>query len=238
MTARLRAHDASRNGSSGRFRFAILAVFALSLWSFWPALHGYYYLDDFAFVTIARYTDHPLAYYLSQHFPGGFFYRPSGMLLWWLTVAADMSPAAQYAINWVLLGCAAVLLAQLLRTLGLSSRFALGAALVFAVHPIAVTTAGWLSNRFDLLVAIGLLVALIGSTKWSSTNGVGALVLTALGTLLAVTAKELGFITALAVLASMRGNPIKRIVALPFVISAALTGAAFLVRRTLLPGTD
>ena len=52
--------------------FALAALLAVSLWAFAPALGAYYYLDDFAFVAIARYTDHPLAYYLSQHFPGGF----------------------------------------------------------------------------------------------------------------------------------------------------------------------
>ena len=67
--------SASR-GLAGRAIVALVASFAVSLWAFWPSLGAYFFLDDYAFVAISRYTDHPLAFYLSEQFLGGFFYRP------------------------------------------------------------------------------------------------------------------------------------------------------------------
>ena len=54
----------SRGIAGGRIPAAI-ALFAASLWAFWPSLAAYYFLADYAFVAISRYTDHPLAYYAS-----------------------------------------------------------------------------------------------------------------------------------------------------------------------------
>jgi hypothetical protein len=232
---------ASGSASPGFADSRILAAFvslAASLWAFWPTLGAYYFLDDYAFVAISRYTDHPLYFYLSEHFPGGFFYRPSGMLLWWLTAAGDLTPQAQFALNWLLLGCASVLLGHLLSKMGLRRGVAVGASLVFALHPIAVTTAGWLSNRFDLVMTIGFLLALIGTVEFERNRRVAPLLVIGFGTLLAVTSKELGFVTPIGILALAGGRPWKRIVTPPVLISGVLAAGVFVVRSLLLPGTE
>lgn len=210
----------------------------LSLAAFWPILKAHYFLDDYAFVAIARNTDHPLAYFVSSHFPGGVFYRPSAMLAWWVTIAGEFGTRAQFFSDWVLLVLAALLLGWVLRINQVGRPIAFAAAALFAVHPIGITTAAWLSNRFDLLATIGLLLALAGASRWRQTGGTFALLLTGLGTVVAITAKELGFITPIIVWSAVSGNPIRRVLSAPVLVSGTLAAALFVLRGALLPGTQ
>ncbi|KAB2841116.1 MAG: hypothetical protein F9K47_12050 [Burkholderiales bacterium] len=236
--SRLAGFLASSWQGQGLAASLLVGAALLSLAAFWPILKAHYFLDDYAFVAIARNTDHPLSYFINSHFPGGVFYRPSAMLAWWVTIAGEFGTPAQFFSDWVLLGLAALLLGWVLRLNEVSRSIAYAAATLFAVHPIAVTAAAWLSNRFDLLATIGLLLALAGASRWRRLGGGAGLLLTGLGTLLAVTGKELGFITPMVVWAIVAGNPLRRLVTAPVLLSGALATAVFALRAALLPGTQ
>jgi hypothetical protein len=218
--------------------FALAAVAALSLMTYWPMLDAYYFLDDFAFITLSRYTDQPLLYYVTSHFPGSLFYRPTGMLLWWLTVALELPVRGQFVVNWVLLAAAGLLLAQLLRSLGIRTGLALASSLLFLLHPISVMTASWLSNRFDLLMVIGLLVALIGAERCYRSGARSSLLLVGAGTLLAATSKELGFMIPLLLWTQARGGFWQRCGSAPWLLAAAIVLPVFAIRQMVIGGGD
>lgn len=229
-----------RNYKSGIGVAAFCAlVAACSLFAFYPGLHAYYFLDDFAFITVSRFTENPSVFFFSSHFPGGLFYRPASMLLWWLTVAVDLGPFGQFLVDWLLLLLTSALLGRLLFALKLDRKLSLAAMLAFAVHPVAIMTSQWLSNRFDLLATIGVLVALLGGTYSDGDNKRKfGLWLVAAGTLLAVTSKELGFITPIAMYSLVGGGLLHRLISRQFIISSVVAGIVFLYRHALLPGTE
>ncbi len=245
----------SEHRGDGRVRIghrliALIAIAAASLAVYWPVLGAYYFLDDFAFIALARYSDQPLLYYVASHFPGGQFYRPTGVLFWWLTVAADLSAHSQFIVNWGLLLTAGFLLTHLLRRLGIRLGIALAAGALFVLHPVAVMTASWLSNRFDLLVTIGLLLALIGAVAWRQCGGRAPLLLVGAGTFLAVTTKELGFMLPPLLWLLLwrsswtssgmrtRSDFWRRCLAPPVLVALVIAAPVFVVRWLLLDGTD
>lgn len=231
----------------GRIRFsgcrswylaALVAVAMVSLAAYQPVLDAYYFLDDFAFIALSRYTEQPLLYYGVSHFPGNLFYRPTGLLLWWLTVALDLSVRGQFVVNWLLLLAAGLLLIHLLRCFGIRSAIALAAGLLFVLHPISVMTTSWLSNRFDLLAVVGVLIAVIGAEKHRGGGARSILLLVGAGTLLAVTSKELGFMVPLLLWMQARGGFWRRSLALPVLVAVAIAVPVFVTRQMLIGGGD
>ncbi len=222
--------------------FWVLATGAIAAWTlfvYWPFFEGYYFLDDYAFITIARYTDNPVLYFSETHFPGGLFYRPAGMLLWWLIGAIDPGMQTQFVANWLLLVAAATLFLAVLIKAGLPRWPSLIVALLFCTHPVSTMTAGWLSNRFDLLASLGMFLALLGALRWfKGSADRRALMLVACGTLVAVTSKETGLITPLVilVLALSSGDP--RVRYWPLWISGFVAAMYLLVRQALTTGAD
>jgi hypothetical protein len=225
--------------SAGFWLLAISAILVFSLAAYWPFFGAHYYLDDYAFITIARYTENPLVYFIEKHFPGGLFYRPAGMLLWWLIGALDAGLQTQFLANWLLLVAAATLFLTVLMKIGLQRWLCLAIALLCCVHPVSTMTAGWLSNRFDLLASLGIFLALLGALRWFQGQADRvAVILVVCGTLVALTAKEIGLITpaVVVVLALNAGRQPAR--AWPVWISVLAAGLFLLVRQALTSGTD
>ncbi|SDU35206.1 hypothetical protein [Halopseudomonas salegens] len=223
--------------------FLLIAV-SMSAFSFWTTLGSFFYLDDYAFITLARYTDNPWVYFTSSHFPGSYFYRPSVFVLWWLTTRLEFSMTAHLMVNWLLLLSAGGLLTSLLLKLGSRRLIACACGLLFVIHPITVMTAGWLSNRFDLLATVGILLALLGCTGWYRQDATRrtSLLLAGLGTALAVTSKELGYLVPVVVtllaLGYGKGNLLRRLLTAPWLLTLAIACAALGMRLYLLQGAE
>jgi hypothetical protein len=138
---------------------------------FRAAFHAYFMLDDFGMLAIVRFIDNPLEPFFREHIPGGLYYRPLGMLLWWLSERAfGTAPAAHYLVNLLLHTCVAAALWGLIVRLGGNRWVAIVAAAFFALHPIGVGTTLWLSDRFDLLALLFGLLGLRAALDHSCTG--------------------------------------------------------------------
>jgi hypothetical protein len=172
---------------------AALALMVLAALVMGPALHAGFLQDDWDFLASSAHLPSPLPYFLENH-SRGYFYRPNGMLVWWLmNQAAGPAPAWHYALQILVhAGCALAVLG-LARRLGASLPAAFGAAIIFVAHPATAATSLWLSNRFDLLAALGLLMGM--GLLFSPRPGRPlALLGLAACTWLAVGAKEIGLL--------------------------------------------
>lgn len=142
---------------------------------FRAAFSAYFMLDDFGMLSIVRFLDNPFEPFARNHIPGGIYYRPVGMLLWWLSERWFGSGAfAHYLINLLLHAAAASALGLFVARLCDNRWAGLTAAVCFALHPIGVGTSLWLSDRFDLLAllfgALGLRAALDFSRRGSQQS--------------------------------------------------------------------
>jgi len=91
---------------------ALLALVGLlAVFCYAPALRAYFVQDDFVLLAIARQLHQPLLLFFHDHFPGSLYFRPLGLLAWWLSAAAfDNAPRGHYAMNLLLhLGTVAAL---------------------------------------------------------------------------------------------------------------------------------
>ncbi len=140
-----------------RWRGGLAAVLllALPLLVMQAALDGYFLLDDFGMLSIVRLIGNPLPAFVENHIPGGLYYRPLGIQLWWLAERAFGAQAAwHYLCNALLHGAVVVALWRWLAAATHSRGLAFAAALVYAIHPVAIGTTLWLSDRFDLLAML------------------------------------------------------------------------------------
>lgn len=161
--------------------------------AFRTAFAGYFMLDDFGMLAIARFLDNPLEVFYREHIPGGLYYRPLGMLLWWVSERAfGAQAAAHYAINFILhLGVAGAFLAVMMR-LGVNRWSGLAVAVAFACHPIGLGTTAWLSDRFDLLAALFGLLALHRALDLDDRHALRTVVASVGLLALSLLAKEIG----------------------------------------------
>jgi len=194
---------------SRRWRLAsLLIALALGAWCYAPGLHAFFAQDDFAFLALVRLLHEPWLLFTHNHFPDYAYFRPLGVLLWWLVAAtAEDAALPQYALNLALhLGCVAALYVLLQRLRRDSPLNALWAAL-YAVHPLAIGTALWLSDRFDLLTTLSSLLALDAAFAYAERPRLATLsgVLAAL--LLALLSKELGIVAAAAAFTAIAMAP-------------------------------
>ncbi|MBN8482219.1 MAG: glycosyltransferase family 39 protein [Xanthomonadales bacterium] len=135
------------------------------------AFAGYFLLDDFGMLSIVRLVGNPLHVFVENHIPGGFYYRPLGMLWWWLSERLFGSIAAwHYLLNALAQGAVTLALWRWLTRASGFPRLAFGAAVVFAVHPVAIGTTLWLSDRFDLLAALFGLLGLHAAWRFAGTG--------------------------------------------------------------------
>ena len=167
---------------------ALLAVIA----SFRAAFGSYFLLDDFGMLAIARFLDNPLEPFYREHIPGAVFYRPMGMMLWWISermFGAFAGP--HYALNLFLhLGVAAALW-QLVAQMSGRHWPGFACAAAFACHPIGIGTTLWLSDRFDLLALLFVLLALRQAWRFSERGSSSALTLALLFLFCGLLSKEI-----------------------------------------------
>jgi hypothetical protein len=185
--------------SASTAAFALAAVI-LGTAVFWPALGGYFVLDDFGLLTLVRFQDHPFESLVADHMPGSVYYRPLGIMLWWLSERVFGADAGgHYALNLGLHVANAVALYALIAMHAERRWHAALAALAYVVHPIGIGTSLWLSDRFDLLAGLfGLLAvrsAMLHVRDIRTTSAVAA----GIFLMLALLAKEVGVAAVVAV---------------------------------------
>lgn len=161
--------------------------------AFRAAFGGYFMLDDFGMMSIARFLESPLQPFYQQHVPGGVFYRPVGMLLWWLSERLFGTTASlHYMLNLGLHLCVAAALYSVILKLAENRWLALLAAIAFASHPIGLGTAAWLSDRFDLLSLLFGLLGLRCALDFSDTASSRSLAACTVLLGLSLLSKEIG----------------------------------------------
>lgn len=185
----------------GRHRNKALLTLAglLAVFCYAPALRAYFVQDDFVLLAIARQLHQPWLLFYHDHFPGSLYFRPLGLLAWWLTAALfDNAPRGHYAVNLVLhLGTVAALY-TLLQSLRRNAPLNAAWAAAYAVHPLAIGTSLWLSDRFDLIATAFSLLGLSAAIGYVQQPRVRGLLAVLLCILLAFMAKETAIVGAFA----------------------------------------
>ncbi len=211
----------------------LLPLFALLAWIYVPVTHGDFVADDYVFIATARMVDTPLAAFWQSHFYEPYYFRPLGVLSWWLaTRLFGLEYSAHSLINLVLHCANAGLLFWLLRALALRASAVIAGTVLFALGPFAVATMLWPSNRFDVLAIAFLLAQAIAMLRALQGNAF-AMPLAMLAALAACWSKELAYpvSTMMAFVAlAVVGVPWQRR-ALLFALLAGAIGGAFLVRH-------
>jgi hypothetical protein len=160
--------------------------------------------------------------------PADAMYRPLVLTAHALNRATTPgTPAGFLALN-LLIHAAVVLLLHALLARWLPGGAALGASLLFAVHPLQSEAVNYISARSESLAALGVLIALLGG---SARPAPGRLAATAAGQLLAVASKATG-IVAPALLALARWSR-RQPVVVPGLWVSAVVSAIYLIVRQL-----
>ena len=214
----------------------LLPLFSLMTWIFWPVTAGDFVADDYVFLTTGRMVDTPLAVFWQNHFYEPYYFRPLGVLSWWLaTRLFGLDYALHSLINLALHCLNGVLLFGLLRALALRASAAFAGVSLFVLGPFATATMLWPSNRFDLL-AVGFLLAQAILTRHALRGGFILTLAAALAALAACWSKELAYpvATTLACFAlAARGISWRKRLTLFAVIGVAIS-SAFFVRHGVL----
>ena len=215
----------------------LLTLLALLAWIFWPVTRGDFVADDYVFLATGRMVDAPLAAFWQSHFYEPYYFRPIGVISWWIaTRLFGLDYAAHSLINLLLQGANALLLFLLLRALTLRTSAAFAGAALAALGPFGLAASLWPSNRFDLL-AVGFLLiqalAMVHAVRGSRL----ATALAAVAALAACWSKELAYpvATVLACAALFANNVTWRYKLQLFALLGAAIGSAFFVRLILLP---
>ena len=187
---------------------AILLALAVGAFCYAPALRAFFAQDDFAFLALVRLLHQPWLLFVHDHFPASLYFRPLGVFVWWSVCAVASAEAwPQYAVNLAAhLGCVAALYALLQRMHHDAWLNALWAAL-FAAHPLAVGTALWLSDRFDLLTTLFSLLAVNAALAYAAWPRTRTLALLLAALLCALLSKELGVVGSAAAFAAVALAP-------------------------------
>ena len=179
----------------------VLLVAAAASLAYWPALRAFLQTDDYTLLAFSRILRHPLALFSHEHFPLGPYFRPLPMLLWWISARIfGNALMPQYALNLLLHVGVSLLLWRLLKRVSPGSHAGWMIALLFAVHPAAVGTALWLSDRFDLLATLFALLALDAAFACRQSPSRLRTISTFALVLCALLSKESGVVAAAAVL--------------------------------------
>ena len=227
--------------SSARFHSALPWIILLPLWLFlaWfylPVTRGDFVADDYVFLATSRMVNTPLAAFWQSHFYEPYYFRPIGVLSWWvLTYLFGLDYTSHSLLNLLLHGANAGLLIWLLRALALRSSAVIAGVVLFALSPFALATILWPSNRFDLLACGFLLMQAIAMVRALQGN-VLALPLAMLTALAACWSKELAYpvATVMAFVAlAARGVPWKRRAVLFALLGLAIGGAFFMRHITV-----
>ena len=161
---------------------------------FSPTLSSFFYWDDFPLICISRYVGHPLCFFVQNYFPGGFYYRPLGMLFYWFPYQLfGLNPMLHNLFSPFLHVLTAFLFYLLLREFfGRRPLIALWCALLFLLHPIGLSTS--LASRFDLVATSFLILTIYLFLRFLATQRKGYFVCSVVSTLLAILSKEISYI--------------------------------------------
>ncbi len=126
------------------------------------------------------------------------YYRPLGMSVLELSYGSDgrMEPFALHLFSVVVFSATAALIAALARRLTGKDSSALIAGGAFALYPFAYRAVTWVAALFHVMVAFGLVLALLAGLAWiDRKRDVFPLIVAALGTFIALFSQELGVLT-------------------------------------------
>jgi hypothetical protein len=227
----------SARGRQRHWRTAALVLMCLAaIWCYAPALHAYFMQDDFLLLALARMVGQPLQVFYHDHFFGSLFFRPLGMYAWWLaTDWFDIAPRGQYALNLLLHLGVVFALYTLLQRLRRDAPLNVMWTAAFAVHPVAIGTALWLSDRFDLIASAFSLLALSAALAYVRTPCRASLAMLLACLLAAFMGKEIAIVGAFAACALIalpnRDWPLTRAQRWPAVAAILLLVAAWLAFR-------
>lgn len=211
----------------------LLPLFAFLAWFYLPVTRGDFVADDYVFLATSRMVDTPLAAFWQSHFYEPYYFRPIGVLSWWvLTDLVGLDYASHSLINLFLHAANAGLLLWLLRALALRVSAVIAGVALFALGPFALATILWPSNRFDLLATGFLLLQAIAMVR-ALQGGVLAVPLAMLAALAACWSKELAYpvATTMACVVLVATSVPWRRRAVLFVALGLAIGGAFLVRH-------
>lgn len=200
--------------------------------------HASAFQDDYVYIAVARHLDSPWVL-LTQDSVGSYFFRPLAMLFWWAAAALfGESAPAHHALGMAVHVANGLLLHGLLRRLGASAGVAALVALGFIAHPASISTASWLSDRFDLLAIFFGLAALLAFERHLERPTLTSLVAAAAALLASILCKEIGFAIAVVGLVAVawmdgRRHTASRAWRWTLVVAIAFAVLAALVMRTL-----
>ena len=173
-----------------------LPMFAsIGVLMFYPAFNSFFYWDDFPLMCMSRYVGNPLSFFTHDYFPGSVSYRPLGMLSWWLSYKVfGLNPTLHNLLNPLLHVINAFLVYLLLGRLFDNKRWViLCSSLLFLIHPVAVSTSIWQSDRFDLMATLFILWTLYFFFRYLSTQRRIDLLSSLSGTCLGILTKEISY---------------------------------------------
>jgi hypothetical protein len=172
-----------------------------------PLLHAGFHTEDFTWLALARQLDKPWALF-HKDVAFAYFYRPTGLLFWRaITQIAGTDAWLQNLSDLLLQALNATLVACLAARLSRNRNAGIMAGLVFACLPAASGTALWMSDRFD---PVSLCCGLVALLAFERARRRSAWLGMALFLLLCLTAKEVGYAVAAAMLALLAWTGLTR----------------------------
>lgn len=225
-------------GKTRRDWLALAGVLALTAWALLPSLGGEFVTDDYVFLTTSRMVDAPWQAFWQRHFYEPLYFRPVGLVVWWLTERCfGLNYAWHAAFNAALHLSNVVLLWLLLRRFTSGAAARLMGVSWFALGPLSFPAVLWLSDRFDLMAVCFLLLTLLAGLSAGRTARMAAVVF--LAALAACWSKEWAFGGCLAAtlgLAWMGGRTRNRSLLVAAGAVLAATSVAWVVRISVLDG--
>jgi hypothetical protein len=225
----------------------VLPIFAsIGVLIFYPALNSFFYWDDFPLMCMSRYIGNPLSFFTQDYFPGSVSYRPLGMLSWWLSYRIfGLNPTLHNLLNPLLHVINTFLFYLLLGQLFDKKRLMiLCSSLLFLIHPVAISTSLWQSDRFDLMATLFILWTLYFFFRFLFTRRRIYLLSSLSGTILGIWSKEIAYglflLITLAVFTfpnpKLKGEWLKKVLLLlPYYF---ITFFLFILRFLLLRGAE